>query len=45
MIEGVAAFQNFAALPGPPDIAILTVPPPIMPEVVAAAGARGTGRR
>src|SRR5206468_2755253 len=42
MIEGLAAFQNFSALPGPPDLAILTVPPPVVPEVVGAAGARGT---
>ncbi|HZW54529.1 MAG TPA: acetate--CoA ligase family protein, partial [Candidatus Elarobacter sp.] len=40
-IDGVAAVASLAALPEAPDLAVVAVPPPAVPETVAAAAAKG----
>ena len=41
-LEGIAAVKSCDALPGPPDIAVIGVPPPAAPSVVRDAAAKGT---
>jgi len=41
-IEGVRAVRSYAALPSVPDLVAIAVPPPAVPEVVAAAARVGT---
>ncbi len=41
-IEGVAAVKSYAALAQAPDLAVIAVPPPAVPAVVAEAAAKGT---
>ena len=41
-IEGVAAVKSYDALPGAPDLAVIAVPPPSVPAIVAAAAKKGT---
>jgi acetyltransferase len=40
-IEGVATAKSIAALPEVPDIAIVAVPPPAVPEAIAEAARKG----
>jgi len=40
-IDGVAAVANVAALPEVPDLAVIAVPPAVVPETVAAAAVKG----
>ncbi len=40
-IEGIAAVKSIADLPDIPDVVIIAAPPPQVPGVVAAAGAKG----
>src|SRR5580704_10301163 len=40
-IEGLPAVASVAALPDVPDLAVIAVPPPAVPETVAAAAAKG----
>jgi acetyltransferase len=40
-IDGVAAVANVAALPEVPDLAVIAVPPAVVPETVAAAALKG----
>src|SRR6266699_6608771 len=40
-IDGVAAVASLAALPEAPDLAVVAVPPPAVPETVAGAAAKG----
>ena len=41
-IEGVSAVKSYAELPSAPDLAVIGVPPPAVPSVIAAAAAKGT---
>lgn len=41
-IEATRAVKSYAELPNTPDLAVIAVPPPAVPTVVAEAGARGT---
>jgi len=41
-IEGVLTYPSIEALPLVPDLAVVATPPPTVPEIVAALGARGT---
>jgi acetyltransferase len=41
-IEGVRAAGSYDQLPSAPDVAIIAVPPAVVPSVVSAAAARGT---
>jgi acetyltransferase len=40
-IEGFAAVTSIAALPDVPDVAVIAVSPPAVPDIVAAAAAKG----
>lgn len=40
-IDGVAAVPSIAALPEVPDLLVIAVPPPAVPETVTAAAAKG----
>src|SRR5215469_7149982 len=40
-IGGVPCFPDLASLPETPDLALLAVPPPAVPDVAEACGARG----
>ena len=40
-IDGVRAYTSIADLPDVPDVVIVAAPPAEVPEVIAAAGARG----
>ena len=40
-IEGVRSVKNIADLPEVPDVIIITAPPPQIPGIIAAAGAKG----
>ena len=42
-IEGVAAVKRIEDLPTAPDLVIVAAPPPAVPQVIAAAGARNCG--
>ena len=41
-IDGVATVKDFQALPGAPDIIVVTAPAAAVPDIVAKAGALGT---
>ena len=41
-IEGVRAVKSYDELPETPDLVVIGVPPPAVPSIVAAAGAKGT---
>ena len=41
-VEGVRAVKSYQELPGPPDLAVIAVPPQAVPATVAEAGAKGT---
>jgi acetyltransferase len=41
-IEGVLTYPSIEALPLVPDLAVVATPPPTVPGIVAALGARGT---
>ncbi len=41
-IEGVAAVKSYAELAQAPDLAVIAVPPPAVPSVVAEAARKGT---
>src|SRR5579862_5480504 len=41
-IEGIRAVKTFRGLPSTPDLAIIAVPAPAVPDIVAAAGASGS---
>jgi len=41
-IEGIGAVKSYADLPGVPDLAVIGVPPPAVPDTIAAAAAKGT---
>jgi acetyltransferase len=41
-IEGVAAVKSYAELAQTPDLAVIAVPPPAVPSVVAEAARKGT---
>lgn len=41
-IAGVRTYPNVASLPAAPDLAIISTPPQVVPEIVAELGARGT---
>jgi acetyltransferase len=41
-IEGLKAFQSYGALPEPPDVAVVGVPPEAVPGVIEAVGRKGT---
>lgn len=41
-IEGVLTYRSIEALPLVPDLAVVATPPPSVPGIVAALGARGT---
>jgi acetyltransferase len=40
-IEGLKAVPSLDALATPPDVLVVTAPPPAVPEIIASAGARG----
>lgn len=40
-IEGLAAVKTIADLPETPDLLVVTAPPPAVPDLIAAAGAKG----
>jgi len=40
-IDAITAFKSVEALPETPDVVIITAPPPAVPDIVAAAGAKG----
>ena len=40
-IDGIAAVKSVADLPLAPDLVIVAAPPPAVPEIIAAAGAKG----
>jgi len=42
-IEGVHAVKTYEKLPQAPDLAVIAVPPPAIPSIIAAAGRMGTG--
>src|SRR3954471_11961032 len=44
-IDGVACVPRIEDLPDVPDLVVITAPPPTVPGVVAAAGARGLQQR
>jgi acetyltransferase len=41
-IEGVRAVKSYGELPETPDLAVIAVPPPAIPSLIAEAGAKGT---
>lgn len=41
-IDGIRAANSYADLPAAPDVAIIAVPPAMVPATLAAAGAKGT---
>ena len=41
-IEGIRAFKSYDALPQPPDVVAIAVPPAAVPDAVAAAARKGT---
>jgi acetyltransferase len=41
-IEGVHAVKSYEKLPQAPDLAVIAVPPPAIPSIIAAAGRTGT---
>jgi acetyltransferase len=41
-IDGVRAVKSYAELPSAPDLAVIGVPPPAIPSLIADAGAKGT---
>ena len=41
-IEGVRATKTYDGLPAVPDVAVIAVPPAVVPSAVAAAAAKGT---
>ena len=41
-IEDVRAVKSYRELPAAPDLAVIAVPPPAVPAIVAEAGAKGT---
>jgi acetyltransferase len=41
-IEGVRAVRSYDALPEAPDVVVIAVPPPAVPDAVAAAARKGT---
>ena len=41
-IEGVLTYPDVASLPVTPDLAIISTPPPAVPELIAQLGQRGT---
>ena len=41
-IEGVLTYRDIDALPMTPDLAVIATPPPTVPGLIAALGARGT---
>lgn len=41
-VMGVPCHESAGALPGTPDLAVITAPPETVPGIVAALGARGT---
>ncbi len=40
-IEGVRAVRNLQDLPSPPDLVVISVPPPVVPAVIAEAAEKG----
>ncbi|HEY2530635.1 MAG TPA: bifunctional acetate--CoA ligase family protein/GNAT family N-acetyltransferase [Xanthobacteraceae bacterium] len=42
LIEGIKAAKSYDQLADAPDVAVIAAPPPIVPSIVAAAGAKGT---
>jgi len=40
-VEGIAAVRDIAGLAGAPDLVIIAAPPPAVPGIVEAAGAKG----
>ena len=42
-VQGVAAYRHIADLPEAPDIAVIAVPAPHVPESLIAAGEKGCG--
>jgi acetyltransferase len=41
-IDGEPCHPDVASLPATPDLAVVVTPPPTVPEIIAALGARGT---
>ena len=41
-IDGEPCHRDIASLPATPDLAVVVTPPPTVPEIIAALGARGT---
>jgi len=41
-IAGVRAVKSYDQLADPPDLVVIGVPPPVVPAIIAAAGAKGT---
>jgi acetyltransferase len=42
-IEGISTVKSIDAIAGTPDVVVIAVPPAMVPETVAAAGAKGAG--
>ena len=41
-IAGVTTYPNIAALPQPPDLAVIATPPETVPELITELGKKGT---
>jgi acetyltransferase len=41
-IAGVRTYPNVASLPATPDLAVISTPPQVVPQIIAELGARGT---
>jgi acyl-CoA synthetase (NDP forming) len=42
-VQGVPAYATAAEVPGTPDLAVIVVPAPAVPDAIRAVGARGVG--